>query len=609
MEDIISMTSSELQKNFPDIYKKFFNTHDLVISGNAILTWWVDMSHGVNTLRIKQKLPTKTYCGVNFNNSGKITFRSLHHYSIIDNIFKEDPFNILFKHDTKKMIQFLQYYLVENNFSKGIEIDFLTEAPRWHGFSFSAVISTLISLLLHIITGKFQVESLGNWELSTDHPFFSVVYWLSLNISNYISNGKTSGASNYVTMLTGNPLPIVYFSKKDSTNNSKKEDHELDTYKDMFMNISEENASVYKDTILKFSGIEETISELPIDYGVIFTGMEYTYESIESMRESIKNEDAWLDDFITTMIGTLPIKHEDQIALSDILKINKDETSHFIIKNTNLKILEWFDHLLKHTYNDNAVRAFIDSIRRIWLLSFAYQEENKVSTAITYLFHQYKQFEDEEIGILPFNTGKIWGSLLFVMKERKSRATIQKVLNHLKNDKQIVSLDYTSWRDGYASDGLCIEQYITEKIYSKYANEWSVLFINNFGTSYYGDYDTMVEKEKDCILLDTIWSRIYINGQRLTSKEIHSQNSTIDILTILFENIGREISNSKLPISTYSQNKNEILSKIILPIRKISKTHFWKEIPLICSGGITDYYLRLEQDSSIPIGIIKKLWS
>jgi hypothetical protein len=56
------------------------------------------------------------------------------------------------------------------------------------------------------------------------------------------------------------------------------------------------------------------------------------------------------------------------------------------------------------------------------------------------------------------------------------------------------------------------------------------------------------------------------------------------MMKILLDNMGKEVSNSKLPISTYSQNKNEILSKIVLPIKKITKEVFAKEISLTCSG-------------------------
>lgn len=136
-------------------------------------------------------------------------------------------------------------------------------------------------------------------------------------------------------------------------------------------------------------------------------------------------------------------------------------------------------------HDDNAVSAFIDVIKKIGLTSFSYQKENKLFFALVYLFHKYRQFDDEEIGVLPFNTGKIGGSLMFVMKSGKSRTTIWKVLEHLRNEGYIVSMDYASWRDGYSSDGVRLEQYITQKLYSDYTKEGDVLFTDTSGTSYF----------------------------------------------------------------------------------------------------------------------------
>lgn len=105
------------------------------------------------------------------------------------------------------------------------------------------------------------------------------------------------------------------------------------------------------------------------------------------------------------------------------------------------------------------------------LVSFSYQKINKLFFALKYSFDRYKQFEDEEIGILPFNTGKIGGSLLFVMKSEKSRTTLQKVMDQLRSDGYIVSLAYSSWRDGVSTDGVKLEQYISKEIYSKYTKK------------------------------------------------------------------------------------------------------------------------------------------
>lgn len=605
MEDVSKMNSHELQKNFYDIYKNFFNAHDMVLSGDGILTWWADISHGISALRIKQKLPIKTYYGANFNTSGKVTFGKISQYSSVENAFKQDEFNIFSKDDLEKMTDFLQDFLRTNGASQGIEIDILTEAPRWHGFASVCVMSVLLSFLLHLVTGKLDVKTLANRELPFDHPLFDEIYRLSLHLSNRLSQGKSVGASNFAIMMPENPLPIVYFWKKHTLNTLS------DTEADATTPSQKRSADtdIYKDTLLHFLWIHDTppIKELPLDYGVIFTGLEHTFDEIESMRERTKKSDSRLDAFGASVIRSLPIKSEEQTTILDLLSFNKDESSRKHIDNTNLKIIEWFNYIFKNAYDDSAANECIKNIKSIGMMSFSYQNENKLFFALQYLFNKYKQFEDEEIGVLPFNTGKIGGSLFFVMKHKRSRATLQKVLHHLREDRYIATVDYASWRDGYSSDGIRVEQHITEKLYSDYTKEGNVIFANTLGTSYFGDYNTVVEKEKDGILLDTIGGRIYIGGIKLTSKDIHSQNTTIDMLKILLENMGKEVSNSKLPVSTYSQNKNEILSKVVIPIKKLAKEYFWKDISLVCSGWITNYYLRLDPDEWVRIGIVKKI--
>ena len=150
----------------------------------------------------------------------------------------------------------------------------------------------------------------------------------------------------------------------------------------------------------------------------------------------------------------------------------------------NLNILEGFNSLFRGIHPDSAMETFIDTIRKIGLSSFAYQKENKLLSALQYLFHQYQRFDDEAIGVLPFNTGRIGGSLFFVTKKERSRATINKVLEQLRVDGHIASLDYASWRDGYSADGVQVEQYLTDKIYSRYTREGDVLFSDSFGKSY-----------------------------------------------------------------------------------------------------------------------------
>ncbi len=597
----IRMNSENLQLIFLPTYKNFFNKHDIVLSSNSVMTWWADLSHGMSALRIKQKVPLKTYAGICLNTTGKVTFWKILDYSVTENAFKEDNLGGFFKSNLDKTSQFLEGFLVENGYTGGIEMDFLYEAAPWHGFAFISSTSVLIAHLMYMMISKIDSKTVQNGQLSIDDTMFEEIYHLSLHISYYISGGKsTSGASNYVVMQEDNSLPIVHLSQKYRSDD-KHTTPEEDGY-------SEENQAIYKDSLLRFLWKESLkLDELPIDYGVIFTGLEYRFSQIESTIEKIKMDHDDLNSFISHIIDSLPIEGKDKTAFLESLDFDKNKILHKDIDHMSFKILEWFNTLFRNIHSDDATEVFIDNIQKIWLASFSHQRVNKLFFALQYYFHQFQQFENERIAILPFNSGKIGWSLFFVIKKGQSNTTIQKVLDQLKADWHVVWLDYASWRDGYSAVGIRLEQYISEKVYSQYTKAGDVLFTDSFGNSYSQEYDTIVNNEIDCILLDTIWGRIYIKWTKLTSKEIHSQNTTIDMLKLLLENIGQEVSNSRLPVSTYSQNKNEILGKVVLPIKKLAKEHFGEEISLSCSWGITEYYLRLERDNAIRIGIISTL--
>jgi len=56
----------------------------------------------------------------------------------------------------------------------------------------------------------------------------------------------------------------------------------------------------------------------------------------------------------------------------------------------------------------------------------------------------------------------------------------------------------------------------------------------------------------------------------------------VDILKILIENSGKDISNKDFPISSYSKNKNDMLGKIVLPLIELIEKETGKKLPLIC---------------------------
>lgn len=95
------------------------------------------------------------------------------------------------------------------------------------------------------------------------------------------------------------------------------------------------------------------------------------------------------------------------------------------------------------------------------------------------------------------------------------------------------------------------------------------------------------------ILLDCTSNRLYVNDKRVTSEELHSQTTTIDVLQMLMKHIGKDVHSKELPPSSYSKNKNTMLSKIVLPFLKLTKRELNKDFPLMCNGMLYDFCMRL----------------
>lgn len=609
LEDSFRMNSQDLQGQFEGVYSDFFHTHDMVVSGDGILTWWPDISHGVSVLRIKQKLPLKTFCGINRNNSGKVTFRTLYVYDIFLHDFREKSFSESFHDSTENVALFLEEYLQEHDFLWGVEIDFLSEAPPWHGFAFSAVFSVLLSYVSYILSWKIGLSDFEEGEFLKDNPLFEELYLFSLNLSHCISWERSIGSgSNYAVMLGKSMSPIVYFSGK--TPISSEGENQSATNAD-FWEASKPDLTLYKDTLEHFLGIAPlSESEFPLDYGILFTGIEYRFNEIEQSRWQIDNDESVRTASLADSIGSLSLEEEKKKILIELLgfdQLNQNEAFYANIDTMNLRILEAFSMLFKNAPQGESVDHCIEVFQQIGLSSFSYQKVNTFFFDLVHYFHQFQQFRDEKIALLPFNTGKMGWSLLFVMKKGYSRETFLSSLEQLRKNGQKVSIYHASWRDGAARDGVRLEQYLSQEYYSSHTKKWDVFYQDSHGKSYCGDYDTILKNETHGILLDEIWGRIYVLGEKLTSWDIHSQNSTIDMLKLLLMNLWEEVSNTKLPVSTYSQNKNELLGKVVLPIRKIAKKYFFEELSLSCMGGITEYYLRLQKNEHIVIGLIKKL--
>lgn len=176
----------------------------------------------------------------------------------------------------------------------------------------------------------------------------------------------------------------------------------------------------------------------------------------------------------------------------------------------------------------------------------------------------------------------------------------------MKNLYPYVAIEYTSYDDGNSHDGVMLEQYLSESIFSPYIKKGTMIYKNNQGDSYMDEYRTILERETTGLLIDAVERKIYFNGEKLTSKDIPSQSTTVDVLEMLVEHSDEDINNSRFPSSSYVKNKNEMLGKIVIPLVKFIQEKTGIELPLVCKGSIGEFYLKLNS-TELRIGIVGKI--
>jgi hypothetical protein len=94
-----------------------------------------------------------------------------------------------------------------------------------------------------------------------------------------------------------------------------------------------------------------------------------------------------------------------------------------------------------------------------------------------------------------------------------------------------------------------MEQYISEGVFSSYVQKNQIYYKDNKGESRIDSYEQILQSEKEGLLLDTINGKIFLNGRKLTSKDLRSQVTTINILESCIQHLGEDIHNKELEIS------------------------------------------------------------
>jgi hypothetical protein len=177
----------------------------------------------------------------------------------------------------------------------------------------------------------------------------------------------------------------------------------------------------------------------------------------------------------------------------------------------------------------------------------------------------------EKIGILQKSKDSQWcwdqdGGRILIHGDRSFDLTQESIkeLNHWS--AYYLTLDYSSRLDGFETGWVRVEQYRSQGVFSEFLSPYSLSVHSNKNNEQTLFWEYEILSSHVGLIIDPELKKVFLNGKALTSKDLPTQKTLVDVLVLLFLNKQSSIRNTDLPLSSYSKNKNDFVGKVITPI-------------------------------------------
>lgn len=538
------------------------------------------------------------YIGFSYNESGIFTFKDVSYYTIENKIFQKESIKDYF-FDFIALERILQQEYVDL-FDNGIggEISILVELEKGRWFPMIWIMNLGIITIFERIAGNIC------------HTDIKSAQWLKANVVMHdmttpiYSLFKKVGYIN--TMLFWNPslnataatffdshYPSIYFWR-----NKKSDDTDFNT---CFYTIDELIPSVkymYNDLF---------------DFGIIYSGNPILVDRITDAHKNTTtitpSVQSYFQNFFAEDIDTYfvndqkPLFYERFIDSTDNAMLNSYGD---VMWGLSLEILYHLLKLYENGYKQKYMRAFTQALNRVRYANMIIREPSESFVSCIRKLSANLPIKRDYIALLPTNTMIMGGGIVFAMPFEWFRKELTVAIEETQKEYPWLELLYASRQDGVEWRWLIFEQDREQWLYSKFIDAKQHRRTNPDGTTTIGDYEKLTNSVEYDILLDKIHDKVFMQGLKVSSLDLHSQKTTVEILSQLVENRGERISNKDLPPSSYAKNKNDMIGKVFTPFVRMIKSKLGKDIKLECKGSLSTFSMMLDLDD-VYIAVLDRI--
>lgn len=619
---IFKNSSEACKQKFPIIYQELFSRCSLVVSAPCSF-WWTGEYGVVNgSLAIQQKLPMRVYVGLENVSQPGIKLGQSCFFIISKN--KVEPW---LDQDmvVNKIFDYIDPELAITKQKIGLKVHIITEAPPGCGMNTSGAFAATLATALNLKLGGLKTEEINSWQKAKAKDLigdptnqFNQTFRLAWKINSIFHADSSTGSTTFTPFIASS-LPVLYFSEKrvGTFNNHQGCRFPLDL-QGQYQIIDQ--IPYWGMSMEEFFQIDPP-ANYPISFGLIYSGDSRqtgaVIRSLRTIKERLTEVSLMMKEDFKTLVLPAELEEHSFLALSHERKHrvgqNLWETYIDTISVISLEILYYFKEILFSGMSENTLRDFFKAIDRNQDLLKTIDTSFPTIDYVCHHLHWLAREIDDEFGIGVKNTcaGKK-GDVLFVCSDYSFRDSIESAILEMRQKTKLdIGLDYLSWVDGIEKEGVKIEQFLEDRLYSDFIAKQTIK-LRQFSQQQEQEILWSLDKfeknkSKIDLLIDPVNNEIYIQGKQMTSKELHSMVATINILRQLLENSSHIIGNEDLPSSSYSENRNEFQSKIISPLVKIVKKITAKSLKFKIIGGLVDFRIQLDLED-FEIFVLEKYY-
>lgn len=566
--------SKTLFDRFGTIYKNFFINYSLIVSAPGGVIIGGAFSHQYGGIGMHMKIPLRNYFGITLREDVagvKIT------NNIIYN-FENDRFE--FVENFNEIIPKVEFLLNEINTKLdktfGCEVGFLSEIPRRQGLNNPGVNAANFASVFLLLTKETTMQELTDYYNSSSNKSLSTIIIKIFKKFHSLWIGPNNSGFGALACWPNSLSPIIYQSK----NNTK---------------------------VMPLDGMYKYPSNIEIPFDVVVIGtadrkdIDFSLNQYDQLPYSLRIE----DEEIKVLQGNgFEIEDLNEKSQNNII-LDKFKNA---IDISSLAIVLFLGRCMKKPTLENQIhtlRAFNNNYNAINLINDNFSRKAKVASITQYFFNT--KHSD-----LPYAlTTSIANNIVILTIKEHFRPLFAELHQMISAEINFnVTIPYISWRDGFDMDGIVVEQWRETEHWNSKLQPEELIFENLKPFSKVVERYIINSKEKYdkkvTLLFNADDKRVVLGGEKISSKDLPTTQATIYLFEKLFASPNQQITNNALNQLSYFQDRNELQSKIISPLRNLIEDRLNKVLNLKINGTYDEFTISY-YPSDLNIGIIKRL--